>query len=384
MEAVEPPKVAIVHDWLYGGGAERVVLELHRLYPEAPIYTSYCSPEWRAKLDGKVVTGWLQHWPFSRLRKLIPFLRIKWFESLDLSQYDLIISSSGNGEAFGVKAGSTFRKGQIHVCYCHSPTHFYWRHYDQYLREPGFGFLNPVVRLALRVLVTPLRTWDLKASTRPDYYIANSEHIKDDIQQYYRRDSTVIHPPVDIERFAPAGSKLVGRTGRSGFVVVGRQVPFKKFDLVIRACAELKLSLTVIGKGSEHERLVALAQSLKATRFIKFIDDADDATVAKHMHSAEAFIFASYEDFGITPIEALAAGTPVIAYRAGGALDFIQPGINGTFFEHQTVESLVETLHAFRPRDYPPDRVSQTASAFSDDQFRLKLRLYLDDLTHGK
>src|ERR1044072_3601766 len=113
------PRVAIVHDWLYGGGAEKVVLELHRLYPQAPIYTPYCSDEWRQKLDGKVVTGYLQRWPFNRLRKFIPFLRIKWFESLDFTQYDLIISSSGNGEAKGVRAGTMFNEGQTHICYCH-------------------------------------------------------------------------------------------------------------------------------------------------------------------------------------------------------------------------------------------------------------------------
>ncbi|HLZ14558.1 MAG TPA: glycosyltransferase, partial [Candidatus Saccharimonadales bacterium] len=205
-------KIAIVHDWLYGGGAERVVQELHRMYPEAPIYTSYCSDEWREKLDGKVVTGWLQY--LGRIRKLIPFLRIWWFTRLDLSGYDLVISSSGNGEAKGVQVP----KGTLHICYCHAPTHFYWRHYKQYLKNPGFGVFNPLVRLALRLLIGPLRAWDYKAAQRPDYFIANSTHTRDEIKTFYGRDAEVIQPPIDIARFLHAGTAK-----RQGFVTASRQ-----------------------------------------------------------------------------------------------------------------------------------------------------------------
>src|SRR6266542_3559276 len=192
-------KVAIVHDWLIGGGAERVVYALHQMYPEAPIYTSYCSPQWRQRMDGKVVTGFLQHWPFSRLRKFIPFLRIWWFTRLDLSGYDLVISSSG-AEAKGIKVP----KGTVHISYCHAPTHYYWSRYDQYLKQPGFGIFDPLARLGLRLFVAPLRRWDFKAAQRPDYLIANSSHIQAEIKKYYKRDAVVIHPPVDIERFERA------------------------------------------------------------------------------------------------------------------------------------------------------------------------------------
>ena len=218
MKKLEELKVCIVHDWLVGGGAERVVLELHRMFPDAPIFTSYCTDDWREKLDGKVITGFLQIWPFSKLRKFLPLLRIWWFTSLNLSDYDLVISSSGNGEAMGVKTSSN----QVHICYCHTPTHYYWRHYDQYLKQPGFGVFNPLARLGLRVMVGPLRKWDLKASKRPDYFIANSNHIKNDIKKYYGRDATVIHPPVDIERFS-----RVPNSKRRGYITAGRQVPYK-------------------------------------------------------------------------------------------------------------------------------------------------------------
>ncbi len=366
------PKVAIVHDWLVGGGAERVVFELHKLYPEAPIYTSYCTEEWRQKLDDKVVTGYLQHWPFSKLRKLLPVLRIAWFERLDLTDYDLVISSSGNGEAKGVRAGSKFRTGQTHVCYCHSPTHFYWRHYDQYYKQPGFGAFDPVIRLAMRLLIGPLRAWDLKASKRPDYYIANSTHIQSDIKKYYRRESVVIYPPVDVDRFAGLATTTIER---HSFVTVGRQVPQKQTSIIVEACTKLNLPLTVIGKGPEHNKLRILAGPS-----VTFVTKATDEDVAQALASAEAFIFAALDDFGITPIEAMAAGTPVIAFKAGGALDYVQPGVTGEFFAEQTVNSLADTLQKFDAKRYNASVVSQAADAFSNEAFAKRIKSLVTSL----
>ncbi len=356
-------KVAIVHDWLYGGGAERVVLELHRLYPEAPIYSSYCSDEWREKLDGKVVTGYLQRWPFNRLRKFLPPLRIRWFESLDLSEYDLVISSSGNGEAKGVRAGSKFRQGQTHVCYCHTPTHFYWRHYEQYLARPGFGAFDPLARLGLRLLVGPLRKWDRQAARRPDYFIANSTHIRSDIRQYYDRDSVVIYPPVDVGRFPEPGRS---KSDRKGFVTVGRLAPAKRTDVAVLACSRLNLPLTVIGRGPELEPLRRLAGPS-----VSFKTDASDKTVAQALSSAEAFLFASHDDFGITPIEAMAAGTPVIAYGAGGVL---------TVFMLMKSCSLMAVLAAFDASAYDRQTVRRTAERFSVGRFHKEMGDYLDGL----
>lgn len=329
-------KVAIVHDWLVGGGAERVVEALHKLYPEASIYTSYCSDEWRQRLDGKVVTGFLQHWPWSKLRKYIGVLRIWWFARLDLRGYDVVISSTGNGEAKGI----TVPKGTTHICYCHSPVHYYWRRYDQYTREPGFGMFDPLARLGLRVLAGPLRRWDLQAAEGPDYFIANSTLIQGDIKKYYGRDSVVIFPPIAVERFNrhPAGG-----TKRHGFLTVGRQTPYKRTDIVVEACTRLNLPLTVIGRGPENGRLRKLAGPS-----VTFLITADDEAVASQMAQAEAFLFASLEDFGVTPVEALAAGTPVIAYKAGGALDYVQEGKTGAFFADQTVDSLCAALQRFR------------------------------------
>lgn len=375
-EPTRPKKVAIVHDWLVGGGAERVVQELHRMYPDAPIYTSYSSDEWRSKLDGKVVTGWLQHWPFSKLRKYLPVLRIWWFGRLDLSAYDLVISSSGNGEAKSVRAGSKFKPGQIHICYCHSPTHYYWRHYQQYYDQPGFGAFDPLARVGLKLLLGPLRRWDLRAAQRPDYYIANSTHIKHDIKKYYGRDSVVINPPIDIQRFDDdANSRDVLQPPRQGFVTIGRQQPYKRTDLIVQACSQLHLPLTVVGGGPEHQRLKQLAGP--SVTFISK-ESASDEVVVQQMRSAQAFIFASYEDFGITPIEAMAAGTPVIAYRAGGALDYVQPGLTGEFFDEQTVESLVAALQAFKPHDYDHAAIRRSAAQFSNEEFARRMAHFID------
>lgn len=358
------PKVAIVHDWLVGGGAERVTMELHKMFPDAPIYTSYCTDEWRKRLDNKVITGWLQH--FGKLRKFMVLGRIWWFGHLDLSKYNLVISVSGNGEAFSVRTP----ENTTHICYCHTPTHYYWRHYEQYLKQPGFGVFDPLARLGLRLLVGPLRKWDLKASKRPDYYIANSNHIKDDIKRYYDRDAVVINPPIDISRFT-----INNAPNKQLFVTVGRQTPYKRTDLIVQACTKLNVPLEVIGRGPDHERLMKLAGPS-----VTFLTDLNDEQVAEHIEKAHAFLFAAFEDFGITPVEAMAAGIPVIAYKAGGALDYVIDGKTGVFFEEQTVENLINAIQEFQTQIFNPKTIRKHAEQFSPEHFRQKFWNFLKDL----
>ena len=284
---------------------------------------------------------------------------------MDLSGYDLVISSSGNGEAKGVRV----KPGTTHICYCHAPTHFYWRHYNQYLSRPGFGIFDPLARLGLRGLVGPLRRWDLKAAKRPDAFIANSSHTQAEIKQFYGRPSVVVHPPVDIERFN------VPATTRSGFVTAGRQTSYKQTDIIIEACNRLQLPLKVIGRGPEHTRLVGLAGPT-----IEFLTGVSDEAMAQHMASASAFLFAAFEDFGVTPVEAMAAGTPVIAYRAGGALDYVVPGQTGMFYDEQTAESLMTALKQFNPADYSSDDIKQVAAGFSSDRFQQNMAKLLKDV----
>ncbi len=363
-------KVAIVHDWLIGGGAERVVEQLHRMFPDAPIYTSYSTDEWRGKLNQKVVTGYLQHWPFSKLRKFIPILRGWWFSGLDLSGYDLVISSSG-AEAKFIKVKSPTK----HLAYIHAPTHYYWNRYNEYLKHPGFGFFDPIARLGLRLFVGPMRRWDFRAAQRPDRLIANSSFTKGEIKKYYGRDSVVIHPPVDVDKFkisAPGGSS----NQRRGFVIAGRQTPYKRFDLAVSACTKLNLSLTVIGDGPAHKKLIKMAGPS-----ITFQSDTSDEVLAKSFSMAEGFIFPGMDDFGIVAVEAIASGTPVIAYKAGGALDYVTPGKTGLFFQKQTVAALCEALQKFQKMDaFDSATVSKSAEAFSSEKFQKNLSEFLNKI----
>lgn len=359
-------RVAIVADWIYGGGAEKVVEQLHKLYPDAPIYTSYCSDNWRKKLDNKVITGYLQHPPFRQLRRVLPPLRQLWFSRLDLSGFDLVISSSGNGESKFVRVPNG-----VHVSYCHTPVHFYWRHYDSYLKNPG---IKPkwLARLGLKLLVKPLRKRDFAAAQRVNYFIANSTHIQNDIKKYYGRDSVVIYPPVDTERF----TEFSGSAPRKGFVTMGRQVAAKRTELLVQACNELNVPLTVIGNGPEHNNLVKITGPT-----VTFKTDVTDEQMPAELAGAQAFLFASFEDFGIAPIEALAAGTPVIAYKAGGALDYVTPGKTGEFFDEQSTKSIVQAIKKFNPNTYDSTSIKKSVEIYSIDNFREKIQRFINSLT---
>jgi glycosyltransferase involved in cell wall biosynthesis len=356
-------RVAIVADWLTGvGGAERVVLELHKMFPEAPIYTSQYSPskiDWFK--DADIRTTWLQRLP-KGLRKFLPALRAWTFSRLDLSDYDLVISSSG-AEAKGVKTGPN----TVHISYIHSPTHYYWIRYDEYLKNPGFGRLDPLARLGLKLLAAPLRKWDYKAAQKPDHLIANSTHTQAMIKKFYGRDSTVIHPPVDIERFAGQAEEP-----RKGFVTAGRQTPYKRLDLPVKVATELGLNLIVLGDGPDYKRLRKMAG-----KTVTFLRDKNDEEIAHYFRTSEAFVFPNMDDFGIVAVEALAAGTPVIAFKAGGTLDYIEDGKNGLFFDKQDVESLKKVMQNFSPSSFNHERIQQSAARFSIEEFHKKMREFI-------
>lgn len=357
-------KVAIVHDWFVGGGAERVVHELHKMYPKAPIYTAYCNEQWRQKLSpAKIVTSYMQRWPFSKLRKFLPVLRALWFSRLDLSDFDLVISSSG-AEAKLVKA----REGAVHVSYIHAPTHYYWSRYEEYLAQPGFGFFDPLARLGLKLLVGPMRRWDYKAAQRLNYLIANSTYTKGQIKKYYGRDCQVIHPPVDVERFKGYSKPS---DERHGFVTAGRQTPYKKIDLAVEATTSLKVPLAVIGKGPEHRWLKKLAG-----RNVTFLTKVSDEDMARHFGEAKAFIFPGVDDFGIVAVEAMAAGTPVIAFKDGGALDYINKD-TGLFFNEQTPDSLSGALQRFSSANFLSEKIIKSSATFSPANFQKNIASFI-------
>ena len=354
-------KVAITHDWLVGGGAELVVEQLHKLYPEAPIYTSTATKEWKSRLDGKVITGYLDRWPLRPLRKYLAPLRALWFSRLDLREYDLIISSKGNGEASYVRRLAPSAK---HICYCHSPTHFYWRKYDAYIESPGFGLFNPLARLGLRLLVKPLRRWDYRAMRRPDVIIANSTNIQKEIKKSYNRKSEVVFPPVDTGRFKAA------KVRKDYYVTGGRQVPYKRHDIAVAACSKLNIPLKVLGHGPENQRLKQLAGPS-----VEFIDSPSNSQIEQAFSEARGFIHAAEEDFGIMPVEALSAGCPVIAYGAGGALDYVQDGKNGLLVRTQNAEAFAAKLN--KQVSYTPAQISKSAQKFSDKAFWEEFRRIL-------
>ena len=361
------PKIAIVHDWLTNmGGAENVVLALHDAFPDAPIYTSTYTPETMPLFKNlDVRTTYLQKLPgpLKKLHKFFPILRVNAFKKLDLSEYDIIISSS-SAES---KQVQKTRKGQIHICYCHTPIRYYWSHYVQYKKDPGFGKLNWLVRLSMPLLVPTLKKLDYQAAQNVDVFIANSSEVQARIKKYYGKPSTVIHPPVETKRFDPA------RVRKNYYVAVGRQVPYKRIDLAVQAATQLKLPLKVFGDGSEHEKLVAMAGPT-VQFFTDRNGDASNAEVTRAFNNAKGFFFPSEEDFGIVAIEALAGGTPVIAYNKGGSRDIVQDGTNGVLFDTQTPRSVVAAIRHLESKNLLPATLQRTAKRFDQSLFISKIR----------
>lgn len=358
------PKVALVADWLTNmGGAERLLLSLHEAFPDAPIYTSVfdaeACPEFK---DLDIRTSYLQKLPESiRYRhQLFPTLRAGAFRKLDMDEYDIIVSSSSAEAKSVIK-----RPDALHVCYCHTPIRYYWSHYKEYMKDPGFGSLNGLVRTVMPGFVARMKRFDLASVNGVDLFVANSHEVQKRIKQYYRRDAKVIFPPVDTVNITPVELK----DKEDFYLVVARQIPYKKVDIAIKACNRLKKRLVVIGRGGEHDALRTMAGET-----IEFITDANDATKADYLRRAKAFLFPSFEDFGIAPVEAIAAGTPVIAYEAGGAHDYIREGVNGMFFEQQTPRSLEAAIKVFERKTFDPIDVSITAECFSEARFVCEIR----------
>jgi glycosyltransferase involved in cell wall biosynthesis len=360
----EQLRVAIVCDWLTNmGGAEHVVLSLHKAFPDAPIYTSVFAPEKCPQFkDLDIRTTYLQHLPrFLRDKhQLFAVLRAYAFRRLNLRGYDIIISSA-SAEAKAVRAP----KGALHICYCHTPTRYYWSHYHEYKKQPGFGRFNWLVRLLLPLFVGWMRRVDLAAVKGVDEFIANSHEVQGRIKKYYHRDSTIIFPPVETNRFIP----MQPVKKADFYLVVGRQIPYKRVDLAIRACNVLERPVVIIGNGSEHEALVKIAGPT-----VEFVTDADDHEIARYLRRAKAFIFPAHEDFGIVPLEAMAAGTPVIAYGQGGALDTVKPGVTGLFFKEQTIQAVVDAITQFEKKQFDPEVVMQHAKNFDEAVFIEKIR----------
>ncbi len=361
-------KVAIVHDWMVGlGGAERVVGSMLKLLPQANIYTSVYSPDKLQLFAGhKINTTFLQNWPLSRSKhQLFSALRPLAFESLDLSNYDLVLSSS-SAESKGVITPTS----TLHISYIHTPTRYYWSGYSDYLAEPGFGVLNPIVRLLMPSLVRRLRKWDFAAAQRPDYLVANSNVVSARISEYYNRPSQTIRPPVDTDRFGHDRENQQG----DYLLVVSRLVPYKRVDLAVKACNKLGLKLIIAGRGPELSRLKKLAGST-----VSFVESPSDSQITKLYLGARGFIFSAEEDFGITPVEAMSAGLPVICFGEAGATETVIDGTTGVYHDKQTVASLVEAIGKFEATKFDRGTIVKRAKMFSESRFLDELGGYIAD-----
>jgi glycosyltransferase involved in cell wall biosynthesis len=364
-------KVALVHDYLNQmGGAERVVLALHEIFPDAPLYTSIYDPK-RVdiafqKMD--IRTTFMQKLPLVKKHHQ-PFLPFYPFamEHLDLRGYDLVLSSSS---AFG--KGVITRPETMHICYCHTPMRWCWN-YDEYVERERLGRIS---RSILPFLITGLRVWDQMSAMRVDHFIANSPVVADRIQKYYRRDAVVIPPPVEASRFTFDPTIVP----EEYFLIVSRFMPYKRIDLAIEACNRLQLPLVIIGSGRDENRLKSIAGPT-----IRFMGRLSDEEVPHYYAHCRAFILPGEEDFGITPLEAQASGRPVIAYGAGGALASVIDNVTGTFFHKQTVESLAEVLASFDERRYDPQTIRNHALEFDMPRFHRRILQFIEaKMSDGK
>ncbi len=356
-------QVALVHDHLaQDGGAENVLRMFQEIYPEAPIFTlvydrDRAHPAFR-KSD--VRTSFIQKFPggVRFYQAALPLMSTA-VEKYDLSGFDVILSSA-----------SAFAKGvlttpqTLHVCYCHSPTRYLWSDAHTYYKELRY---NRLIKALIPFALTKLRQWDRAAADRVDRFIANSRYVQGRIQKYYKADSQIIYPPVEVEKF-----KIAKEPG-DFYLTLGRLVAYKRYDLTIKAFNELGRPLKIAGEGPEMDYLQKIAGPN-----IEFLGRVDDKTRKELYAKAQAFVFPQEEDFGITAIEAMASGTPVIAYGRGGALETVITGKTGLLFEQQTVSSLIDALNRFWRSDFDPQAIREHALRFGGGRFKDEIKNFVN------
>jgi glycosyltransferase involved in cell wall biosynthesis len=357
--------LAIVHDWLNQmGGAEDVLEALVDMYPQAPVYTSIF---WRDGMpadycDWDIHVTWMDRLPgiYQHHQPYLPFYPLA-FDRLDLGEYRVVLSNK-SGFCHGVRSGPN----TTHICYCLAPTRYVWTFEEYAAREA----LPSWVHRVLRPLIRWLRRWDYLAAQRVDHFVAISSEIQARIRRFYDRDSTIIFPPVDTGGFAPSSGH------DDFFLFVGRLVPYRRIDLAVRAFNQLGLPLVIAGEGRHREALEAIAHSN-----IKFLGRVSDADRADLMARCFGYVLPGSEDFAISPVQAMAAGRPVIAYAGGGALDTVIPGQTGLHFPEPTLDSLVAAVRQFRELSFDSSRIRRHAEQFDKHVFESKLREYVRE--HG-
>lgn len=368
-------KTAIVHEWLVNySGSEKVVESLNNIWSDADIFClvdSLTTEEREIILKGKnSTTSFIQKLPFSkkRFRNYLALFPLA-IESFNLQEYDLILSSSHS-----VAKGVITNNYQLHICYCHTPMRYAWDMYHQYLYQAKLtkgikGFIS-------QGMLHYLRLWDLSSSNRPDHYIANSFNVARRIKKIYNKDAEVIYPPVDIDKFNFNLNK------DNYYVTVSRLVPYKKVDLIVEAFTKMPdKKLVVIGEGPDEKKIKKIA-----TKNIEFLGYQTFSKMKEYLEKAKGFVFAAEEDFGIVVVEALACGTPVIAFRRGGAIETITEDVNGLFFDSQDSESIINAVKKFEINEnkFSPDKIRKTSEKFSRDNFEKNISEHINKLINTR
>lgn len=359
-------RIAFVYDRINKfGGAERVLLALHKIWPEAPIYTAVYNKEkasWANKIE--IIPSFLNKLPFiSTNHEMFPLLTPYAFETFDFDEFDVVLSvTSADAKSIITKPDT------LHICYCLTPTRYLWSGYQEYLENPGFGQLNPLVKKLMQLFSPTLRRWDYISSNRPDKFIAISDTVKQRIRKYYRLEAEVIYPPVDTDKFR---SKLPSSGAKQDyFLIVSRLVPYKKIDYVILAFNELGWKLKIIGNGIDEKRLKKLAG-----QNIEFINNGlTDEKLCWYYQNCKGFIFPGEEDFGLSAVEAQACGIAVLGIGRGGMSEIILPGVTGEIYKEYAKESLVSALKKFIKKNYSAAACRSNASRFTNQNFQLMMK----------
>lgn len=360
-------KVALVYDWVdKWGGAERLLLSLRSIFPQAPLFTSVYNPKnsrWASQFI-KVAPSWLNTISISKKHELLtPLIPIS-FETFDFSDFDVVISVAS---AFA--KGVVTKPQTLHICYCLAPTRFLWQDRELYRQTAPL-----IARPFLDLVSGYLRFWDQIAARRPDLYVSISDHTKQLVEKTYSQESEmVIYPPVDLETFCLPKQLLIKKED-GYFLTASRLVPYKKVDLVVKAFNHLGQKLLVVGVGSERKKLEAIAKPN-----IHFLGHVSDRALRDLYQGARALIVPQIEDYGLTALEANACGTPVLAYKSGGVVETIQKGISGEFFELQTPESLIGLIKSVNLTKFSPSVCRKNAERFSFSEFKSKWKKLLED-----
>ncbi|QQE12577.1 glycosyltransferase [Planctomycetota bacterium] len=365
------PKIGLANDWITTyGGSEKVLEAFSRIYPDAPLHTSLYNAKaiehtGLANLD--IRTSFLQKIPFAirKYKAFLPFMPFA-IEQLDFDDYDIILSSS-----HAIAKGIITNANQLHICYMHTPIRYAWDLQQTYLKEAKLGY-SPR-GLAARLILHYIRNWDQLSANRPDHYIANSNYVARRIYKVYRREADVVYPPVDVDRFVPSKDR------GDFYLVVTRLVPYKKVELIAKACIKAKRKLVIIGNGPEMKKLKMINHP-----DIQLLGHQSDEVVNEHMQTCKAFIFAADEDFGIVPVEAQAAGAPVIAYGRGGCLETVVEGKTGCFFSEQNESTICDAIERFERIEHTFDmhEIVAHAQQFSAKRFKEEIERFVEKYWH--